>query len=260
MSPVDIAGTALRIANARTPNPGYDTPSVIAFAEAMRASDGIFASELHKLIPSELTKFQGGEDQPLIDRSNCLLSQAFDLLIDVINYSAINSFGLPKAMIVELPLDLIQVLVYWIIIVGPSNIQGKFALPEIRGEMIRFILFWRLCRLDDRSNSKMGLQAFEFLTKYVGKGTFPGRELYRWLTGTHDGETASDEQTKCAIELVSPDDLKRYATVSRSEMWLEWNERFERSGSSAVASRQLYRYWWESGKRTLLLTLGDVRL
>ena len=247
MSPVDIAGTALRIANARSPSKGYDTPSVVALAKEMRQSESLFTHELHKLIPSEMTQHWIVDQAPA--ETDCELSKAFDSLVQIVGYDQDNLCGLPKAMLVELPRDLIQVLVYWIVLVGPSNIQNDLGSPNIRGEIIRFILFWRLCSLDDRG---MGLQSFTFLASRSSNMAFPGQDLYRLLTGTLVGEAESIEQSRYSIQMINPTRLRSYAPVSNSDTWLEWTERFEKLESSDTTAKELYRYWWDSGRKILI--------
>ena len=249
MSPVDVAGTALRIANARTPAGGFGTPGVTVLAKEMREK-GDFARKLHELIPSELTTDPAARPE---DRAKCLLAVAFKTLFDILRYDEHNKSGLPAAMLVELPRDLLQVLVYWIVLTGPSDVQHSPFFSDIRAEMLRFALFWRLCASND---SQASIQCFNFLTKPTQLSPFPGKELYQLLTGTQASEDESKEQLKYAIELVPPHDLEQYAPFSNTERWLDWNERFERdSGSSA--SKTLYRVWWDSRGKILIWIQRD---
>ena len=249
MPPVDVAGTALRIANARTPAGGFGTPGVAALAKEMREK-GDFARELHKLIPSELTTDPAARPE---DRAKCLLAVAFKTLFDVLRYDEHNKSGLPAAMLVELPRDLLQVLAYWVVLTGLSDVQRSPPFSGVRAEMLRFVLFWRLCTSND---SQAGIQCFKFLTKAKQPSAFPGRELYQLLTGTQASEDESREQLKYAIELVPPDDLEQYAPFSNTERWLDWNERFERD-SGNPASRELYKEWWNKGWKTLIWIQRD---
>ena len=249
MPPVDVAGTALRIANARTSAGGFGPPGVIVLAKEMREK-GDFAKKLHELIPSELTTDPAARPE---NRVKCLLAVAFKTLFDILRYDEHNKSGLPAAMLVELPRDLLQVLAYWVVLTGPSNVQHGSSFSGVRAEMLRFVLFWRLCTSND---SQAGIQCFKFLTSAPWSNSFPGKELYQLLTGTQASEDESREQLKYAIELVPPDDLKQYAPFSNTGRWLDWNERFERD-SGNPASRALYRAWWDSGRKTLIWIQRD---
>ncbi len=243
----------LRIANARTPNGGFGTPGVLVLAKELKevGEKAIFASELHKLIPSELTTEPSVQAE---NRAQCLMTLAFKTLFDILRYDEHNKSGLPAAMLVELPRDLLQVLVYWIVLAGPSQVQHRTTTaPEIRAEMLRFILFWRLCSLGD---APAGMQCFKFLTNLADRSGFPGKELYQLLTGTLKIKDEGKEQLKYAIELVPPGCLEQYAPISSTERWLDWNERFERNCRNP-ASRTLYKTWWESSRKTLIWVQRD---
>ena len=252
MSPVDIAGTALRISNARSSSRGYDTPSVILFAKEMQQPESSLKLELHKLIPTAMTLPEEDGRQP--DRADCELSEAFELLTQIVIYSEDLPYGLPKAMLVELPRDLIQVLVFWIILAKPYKINDRAKFKEISGEIIRFILFWRLCSLDDR---KMGLQSYAFLSAQAHLEAFPGLGLYNFLTGMSAGGDEGLEQSRCAIQMASPIHLRSYAPRSNSDKWLEFSERFERTDGVDFIGKELYKYWWDSGGKMLIWLQRD---
>ena len=125
----------------------------------------------------------------------------------------------------------------------------------IRGEMIRFVLFWHLCC--DRSE-RAGRHLFRFLRGQDEKlpfdvvaGTgFPGRELYAILTGEMGHEP-------CAFNLMPPNVVAQFAEVDSNKPWCLQQARFEKKhvdelGERLGSTRDLYKTWWFSGGKLLL--------
>lgn len=147
-------------------------------------------------------------------------------------------------------------MAYWIVLAktAGADLSKPFTEGEgIRGEMIRFALFWHLC---SSNNAKGGLQAFRFLRKWAdeldpprdGATGFPGRELYQTLTG----------DDRSALSLVPPDAIRAYgAQQIASSKWRSWKARFEREGFEEpikimAGTKDLYRTWWWSRGKMLL--------
>ena len=226
ISPVDIVGTALRIASAKDDK--FWLPDHTAFAKAAKEKSELWTN-LHDLIPKDS-----------LDASGCL-GIAFKDLYCALQYNqATNPLGLPALMLAKLPAHALQVIAYWIVLK-----PGKSAEELGRDEMIRFMLFWFLCSDNDE---KGGRRAFEFLKKHSASDSsrFPGLELYRHLTGND----------RAALPLVCPNDIARYCrNGSTYGKWRGWKDLFERSDSEAgvdVGAKDLFRTWWHSGGKMLL--------
>jgi hypothetical protein len=226
MSPIDIVGTALRIASAKDDK--FWLPDHTAFAKAAKEKSVLWTN-LHELIPRDS-----------LDASGRLGIAFKDLYCSLQYDQATNPLGLPALMLAKLPAHALQVIAYWIVL-NP----GKSAEELGRDEMIRFMLFWFLCSDNDE---KGGRRAFEFLKKHSASDSprFPGLELYRHLTGTD----------RAALPLVCPNNIARYCLVgSTYGKWRGWKDLFERSDSEAgvdVGTKDLFRTWWHSGGKMLL--------
>lgn len=245
MPATEIAGTALRIAAAQEPNnPTFGTLDVRSFAKTMAAGPSPFTIELNRLLPDPGTSALGS------------LAEAFRDVFKLLSYDAeSNPRGLPKVMLADLPSEPIQALVYWVVLAraAGTDLSAAPALGEkIRGEMIRFALFWHLCSLN---NEKGGRQSFRRLrdrspkiSKHPADATeFPGKELYNVLTG----------DDRSALSLVPPDAIRRYGQWDPDCKWRSWKTRFEREGFEeptrvTAGTRDLYRTWWFSGGKMLL--------
>lgn len=190
MPATEIAGTALRIAAAQAKEPAFAVPDVKTFAKMMATGQSAFRDELDRLLPKANTILSGS------------LADVFQDWFSILSYDqTYNPRGLPKVMLVELPSEPIQVMAYWVVLARAAGAdlsafsaqnesirRGVIHDETIRGEMIRFALFWHLC---SSNNPRGGVQAFRFLRKWAdglrahpdNVTSFPGRELYRTLTG-----------------------------------------------------------------------------
>ena len=213
MSPVDVVGTALRIAAAEIGN--FSLPDHTAFAKA--AAEPL-KSDLWKaliwLIP------EGSSDD------TCKLGVAFKKLFSTLRYDEkSNPRGLPALMLAELPSHVLQVLIYWTVRKLDHNAEDLG-----RDEMVRFALFWFLC---SDNQERGGRRAFEFLKEYpASEGTgFPGRALYGHLTG--------DDRT--ALSLVRPKDLETYCFAeSTYGTWRGWKQLFERPETNVFCGHERF--------------------
>ena len=229
MSPVDIVGTALRIASAQIND--FFLPDHTAFAKAtVERSTNSLWKELHILIPKDSQDGSGP------------LAIAFKQLYDTLRYhKESNPRGLPALMLAELHPSVLQVLIYWTVLTLRSP---KIAVDLGRDEMIRFALFWALC---SDNNEKGARRAFEFLKNRTDheEAGFPGYALYCHLT----------DPDRTALSLVSPEDFRKYGDLGPIYgTWRNWDELFGRKDMPGVAlgTKELFRAWWQSGGKMLL--------
>lgn len=250
MPPTEIVGTALRIASAqKQDDPAFNIPDTKLFAKEMASEASPLKAELHKLLPlsAETAIYEG------------LLKNALHLLFQIIVYDKReNPQGIPRVMLVELPSELLQVMAYWIVLAKVADIDLSAAhvtSDAIRGEMIRFVLFWHLCC--DRSE-RAGRHLFRFLRgqdrklpfDVAAETGFPGRKLYAILTGEMDHEP-------CAYNLEPPNDVAKFAGAEFGKQWCSRQVRFENKhvgeiGKRLSFTRDLYKLWWFSSGKLLL--------
>lgn len=247
MPPTAIVETALRIANAQKPKEAFGVPDTGLFGRELANRGSPFEAELHKLLPlSDRAPGEGGD-----------LIAAFRTAFRFLVYDKdINPDGLPKALLVRLRPELIQVLVYWAILATPTS-GSAASVSATRREFTQFSLFWQLCVLP--SKHERGVQrAFRLLKGLYSNDSrteeniaFPGKQLYLALSTDGDGGP-------CARKLMPFNVIKTYAFFDPSAQWRSREERFrsEVLGLTAIeseAAKALYRVWWESDQMLLWL-------
>ena len=222
MSPVDIVGTALRIANAQTGN--YWPPDHTIFGKAIRDEASKLKQQLDLLIPPN--RPNGGGP----------LGVAFERAMTALRYvEPANPNGFPPVALAELPTALLRVVVYWAYL-HPESSPADLD-PD---EMIRFALFWHLCA---ENHEKGERRAFRCLNDLKASGAaFPGRELYEFLTG--------DDAT--ALQLVRPEHIKDYLPKVPNDQWLGEKQLFDRPEATVAGTKALFRAWWYSRGKMLL--------
>jgi len=145
---------------------------------------------------------------------------------------------MPDVMLVQLPAELWQVLVFW------ATRQAKrfghaVDWESSRQEIVRFALFWRLCVFSN--NEKAASWSFWQLQNLKPEpASFPGAELYRCLVGTPDDS--------CAHALISPDDFESLLCKECSPAWRSDTERFVNDKNER---NHIGAAWWVSSHRTL---------
>lgn len=250
MTATKIAGTALRIAAVQEPDSRtLSVPDVKSFARKMSAADSALRNELNKLIAVAQIPAE----------SDGSLAIAFRALFFLLTYCPkSNPKGLPKVMLTELAPDLIQALVYWVVLAqerGLDLLGPNGETEKVRGEMIRFALFWHLCSTND---SKCGQLSYGFIKQraenvsapHCWNAGFPGKQLYQNLTGQTGGEVR-------AFSLITPALFRAYCHHEPSARWLSWTERFQRkvlnNQHEEVAWNLFRTWWWSRGKMLLWL-------
>ena len=205
-----IAGCAMRIASIetiKTANDSFDIPDVVQFAKRM-AGDTDLKRKLRNLIPDD-GNWKFGH-----------LARTFSTLFRALNYTGGDDFGLPRVMVPELAPELVHVLAYWVYL---HTLEASDITPASRQQMVRFALFWRLCCFNDTKASRHALKFLKDTGNVSPKTDFPGKVLYRLLTGMTG-------QDRCADNLSLPKDMRAYSNSARDGKlkpgWLSWKDRF----------------------------------
>jgi hypothetical protein len=234
LPPTKIAAAAIRIANAlahiEKPEEGNWLPSVDAFRKEMSEKGSKIGQQLDELLGSE------GET---IDAEDAKFTAAFRWLFRTFAWRVVPSerglsdIGLPKVMMVTLSPRLVEVLLLWVIAESEIN---AVKIESERADIIRFVMFWRLCVVNEDKASNLCFVRIKTEKRFV-----PVAELFDAISFAPDG---------IAIPLVDPEKMKELLCSDEpSNLWLTYNERFtlEPNPQSAIA-----RVWWTSGKSTLI--------
>lgn len=226
-----------------------------------------------------------GKDQ------SCSIGHVLRELMSVVSYRPGNSAagkyddaGLPRPCMAALDFDLLSILTAWLVQLEPDSAQGNRAdiIETSRGELLRFILWWRLAVVDaatvaeeallrllqaDRRGHTAGL--------YEG-ARFPGAALYHGLTEafadsflalalpsedmlTYPNKSAEAAKKGTAIlrgdtcrfgdwdqlDTSVRDTLKQVPEAERSSAWRLWLPLHHRE----IAAR----FWWSRRKQPDLL-------
>lgn len=107
-----------------------------------------------------------------------------------------------------LDVPLLQVLIYWLI----KSKTGRFMDLE-RQNVVRFVLYWQICRGDAASRQEASKKAIAFLATCKVGESFPAFELYRLLSHAKDGlpslfceMVVPPESVECSARLLHPDE------------------------------------------------------
>ncbi|MFC6046336.1 hypothetical protein ACFPYM_00600, partial [Methylobacterium hispanicum] len=239
MAPTKIVVTALRIANALSSAGGTGLPDVAGFARMMSErvpQTASFRDALSQLIPTD------GEAA-----DSALLTQAFRAACTLLEYAPAsdaaagsNPNGLPRTALVDLPTELWQVVLFWVV----CGLRAGLTVADLcaaRGELLRFALFWRLCVYNDGRAAAWSLKV---LQEHQQTCTFPGRNLYRLCVGDADGE-------RCANRLLPADVMTRFLVADPpAPAWRSAKERFA-CDEAPVGYEALASAWWWSARRLL---------
>jgi hypothetical protein len=122
-----------------------------------------------------------------------LLARYFEELSGCLLHKGRGDYGLPEAMFPYLDVPLLQVLIYWLI----KSKEGRFKESE-RQNLVRFVLFWRICSSDADSREKASKEAIAFLASHEDDDSFPALGLYRLLSHP------TDERPSLFCEMVAP--------------------------------------------------------
>ena len=242
MSATMIANTALRIAQILKPDGELAAPSPSKFVKIMnnKIIDEPFRTQLEKLLPVFANEKSG----------KSLLQSAFRTVSGSARYEKeTHPNGIPSIMLAKLPIELLQVLIYWAALIE-DTCAACHLHETVPMEIVRFILFWRLCVFSDL---QAGRQAIKWIKEHIDKNAkefkFPGLSLYKYLTGQ-----PSEHSVRCAIKLFTPEDFtdlcKENSKLKKPGYWLSHHERFERSENPEIG--KAFRAWWESGSHMLL--------
>ena len=243
MAPTKIVVTALRIANALSSAGATGLPDVAGFARTMseRAPQTApFRDALSQLIPTD------GEAARSAD--SALLTRAFRAACTLLEYapasdaaaSGSNPNGLPRAALVELPTELWQVVLFWVV----RGLRAGWTIADLgaaRAELLRFALFWRLCVYNDGRAAAWSLKV---LQEHQQICAFPGQNLYRLCVGDVDGE-------RCANRLLPADVMTRFLVADPPvPAWRSAQERFARD-EAPVGYEALASAWWWCARKLL---------
>ena len=228
LPPTNIAASAIRIANARShqePGEGNFLPDVKTFAEEM--ADGNPRIKRTESIRSALRKLLP------MHQNEGSLATAFDMLFAALKYNdrAKEDIGLPRLMFTRLSANLLQVLLLWVL-----QSQSADVLRACRSDVIRFVMFWRLCVLNE---NKASGRCFEAIRKNTG---ITMKALYDLLV--------SDDREVVAVRLASPQAMRAcLASPKGAFVWRALADRFDPKGEGPVV---LAKQWWNSGEASLL--------
>jgi hypothetical protein len=167
------------------------------------------------------------------------LAEAFRVLFNVLRYRGATNLsdediGLPKVMFTRLSPNLLQVLLLWILQAKSDSV----IIQDRRPDIIRFVMFWRLCVLNE---DKASARCFEAIKKTPTAVTM--KALYELLV----------KDSEIAVHLASPWEMRACLVRSKgSHRWLSRAERFDLNGAGPVERVELARRWWESGEASLL--------
>ena len=231
LPPTKIVAAALRIVNASADDrPQYTVPSAGDFAKQMAGNQASeFRKNLDRLIPiteADL-EYAGGP-----------LSNAFGAVKRLLSHDAArqDAFWLPDVVLVALPAELWQVLVYWV-----DRRSGSLGhdgnIDACREELVRFALFWHFFVWN---NEKAARWAFEYLRNIQDVMHFPAPALYRRLIGTEGGD-------RCAYALVASKEFTERLSKKPDPSWRTDRERF----GEGKERNEVGAHWWLSGRKVL---------
>lgn len=228
LSATGVVMTAVRLGAAEYSTPGnkpltdWESPS---------------KQEFHRLVKQ--TGFLTDGFLPLI-KTNAL-AQAFAGLTELLEYKKYsNPIGLPAHSYRVLSRPLVQVLLRWIRLVQASQPADlNAALCESRAEVLRFVLYWKLCVTDPK---KASVLAFELLASRSSDG-FPGGEIYRTFL-----------KKQVAVPIFSPEWIEQtkrdvaFSPVGSTRLrgWTRFDARETSTNEKLVIS--LYQRWWGNGR------------
>lgn len=166
LKPTEYVLTAYRIAASQVESiSDKHTPTVKDFHKNLNILLG-YNGKLKELIESK-------------GNTESIFVSCFSKLLDTISYSSDNTVGFPNAYLPYLDKHLIQVLVYWFYL----RKDDTSTYHESRGEIIRFILFWQICKMKRNYILSASQICFEYLTKnYSMNSNFPAFNMYKELT------------------------------------------------------------------------------
>lgn len=231
LPPTKIVATALRIANASDgKRPQYTIPSAGDFAAQMAGDPASeFRKSLDGLIPIT---------QAALEYAGGPLSNAFGAVKRLLSHDPgkRDAFWLPDVVLVALPAELWQVLVYWVVRREKSpDTDGN--INACREELVRFALFWHFFVWN---NEKAARWAFEYLRNAQDVMHFPGPALYRRLIGTEGGD-------RCAYALVDSKEFTERLSKKPDPSWRTDRERF----GEGKKRNEVGAHWWWSGRKVL---------
>ena len=147
LTPTKITATALRIANSRLDPPNYGVPNVTTFAKEMGKGG---ESELRQCL-DELLPVEASGAGP----ATALIGNAFKQIRNLLRYSDDkNTYWLPDVMLVALPTELWQVLVFWMIKQFKHSVPSNI-IEQSREDIVRFSLYWHIFAWDsDKAASR----------------------------------------------------------------------------------------------------------
>ncbi len=234
LSPTKIVVSAFRIANARSHKESHDgntVPDVVTFAKEMAApadrpaTDRRTRSLKRELDELLLPSASGGEGA---------LVSCFDRLFELLRYGEDNTIGLPRVMLTAMSPQLVQVLLFWVLLVREQD-GSETSLKAARDDVIRFVMFWRLCvQHDDKASNR----CFAMLRSGAAPVSSVLPRLYQ--------ELATED---FVLKLATPDEMEVYGGHDPSRIWLSKEKRFHQTGRDPLP---IYQTWWESRDRHLL--------
>jgi hypothetical protein len=227
LAPTKIVAAGLRIANALVNEQHNNTPDPAAFIKAMTENpESDLRRKLHQLLPVR---------RDITETGHGALKQSFQTVKLLLSYKTdVGSFWLPDVLLGTLPVEIWEVLLFWVTR-HPEHIDQD----SCRKEMVRFALFWRLCVWNDEKAAKA---AFAYIKDpRSDKTTFPGAQLYRLFIGATGGE-------EYAHALLSPHEFARKLCIpAENANWRTDNERFIENG----ARNHIGSNWWWYGRKML---------
>jgi hypothetical protein len=219
MTAPDYVMTALRLARAGQDGDDNANPS---------------AKEFHRFLkdPSLLAKQPLGAlrrlIEPAADGGENSLVRAFMELIDLLAYGrkldGQADPGLPQVLMPYLGRPLLQILLCWLVPVIDSGAADQKLLDDSRDELLRFVLFWLLCKRDAKTSYLASKKAFEYLRRYqeeIKARPFPGKELYNEIVRKNPA------QDQLFISIAVPDALEKSLNVTPQAKWRTMIERFK---------------------------------
>jgi len=239
LPPTKIAASAIRIAFASShtePHEGNYLPDVRSFAREMAPADETtvkvsarvkrkctIRKELEKLLPTQ-GDLMGGA-----------LPSAFRAIFSVISHRGpYDDIGLPRIMLSTLSANLVQVLLLWAILAREIDTN---AITNSRTDLIRFVLFWRLCVSNE---DKASVRCFHAIRKSTGH-VVPIKVLHDMLVG---------DPEEIAIPLVQPATMESFLVpIERPIVWRTAQDRF--AGPDRKLA-DLAKRWWEARGQNML--------
>ena len=235
LTPTKITATALRIANSSLVPPNYGVPDVTTFAKEM-AGEGEICRRLDNLLP-----IVSGD----ADSAKGLANEGFKNIRRLLSYSDDkNAYWLPDVMLVALPAELWQVLVFWMI-EELKHSKPDDVFEQSRKDIVRFSLYWHIFVWD---NERAARRSFVYLKKNINiLGKFPAMALYQAIYAVEDGK-------RCGLPLIPPErfaDLLGCSYVGGHLICScspELRNSWERFGESDAEKQVVARWWWSAKK------------